>query len=349
MQKKNRQIQTYVLWLLDMACASIAFWLAAYLRYHNGNDFFMRELYNSMFTSLLLLCTIIHFVFNQDKDFIKRGIIREAAIVLLYGVLNTLGIITVAYLMHDPIGVSRYVLIMFFFLDLAISFFSRIAVKSYAKHIYRDELQLSKVIIIAEKDNIDRVIQHFETGLTYKITGRVILDGNLAYGNINGNPVSTTMDGLLNVMLLRSFDVVFINTPEHKPAELSQLISGIQDMGVECDYCIDLPDLGGRNLRIGIMGHYPVITYSYDQMNPMALVVKRIFDIIGSLIGLAICGILFPFLAIAIKLDSPGQSSSGRRESARMEGGLLSISSAPCGWMQSSSSPLFRRRTRCRV
>jgi len=306
MQKKNRKIQTYVLWLLDMLCATGAFWLATYLRYHNGEDFFVRELYSSVYASMLMLCTIIHFVFNQDKDFIKRGIIREAAIVLLYGILNTLGIITVAYLMHDPIGVSRYVLIMFFFLDLAITFFSRVAVKAYAKHIYRDELQLSKVIIIAEKDNMDRVVQHFETGLTYKVTGRIILDGDQVYGNINGNPISTTMDQLLSVMLPRSFDVVFINTPEHKPAELSQLICGIQDMGVECDYCLDLPDLGGRNSRFGIMGHYPVIMYSYDQMNPMALAVKRAVDIIGSLVGLAICGILFPFLAIAIKLDSPG-------------------------------------------
>ncbi|MCH4207835.1 MAG: sugar transferase [Solobacterium sp.] len=306
MQKTNRSIQTYVLWIADLICASLAFWLPVYFRYHFTEAFFQREFYDSIYATVILLCTLIHFVFNRDGNYLKRGVLDEMAAAALYDVLITFSLITVSYLMHDPIGLSRLVLIWFFVLDFFFTLILRLLIRVYLKHRFKDELQLNKVIIIAEKDNMEDILKHFQPGLTYKVTGQIALDGQKAVGEIDGKAVSTTLDQLLEVMVVRSFDTVFINTPDYKPTQMHKLINGIQDMGVECNYCLDLPELGGHNSHIGIFGEYPVITYSYDQPNFMALSVKRLVDIIGSIVGLAICGVIFLFVAPAIKLDSPG-------------------------------------------
>ena len=58
--------------------------------------------------------------------------------------------------------------------------------------------------------------------------------------------------------------------------------------------------------RVGTFGDYSVLTYSRFQSSYKRLLIKRLADMIGGLIGLLITLILTPFIAIAIKVDSPG-------------------------------------------
>ena len=58
--------------------------------------------------------------------------------------------------------------------------------------------------------------------------------------------------------------------------------------------------------RVGTFGDYSVLTYSRFQSSYKRLIIKRLTDIVGGLVGLIITLILTPFIAIAIKVDSPG-------------------------------------------
>lgn len=49
-----------------------------------------------------------------------------------------------------------------------------------------------------------------------------------------------------------------------------------------------------------------MITYTRFQSSYKRLLIKRVIDIIGGLTGLAITAVLFPFIALAIRIDSPG-------------------------------------------
>lgn len=51
---------------------------------------------------------------------------------------------------------------------------------------------------------------------------------------------------------------------------------------------------------------FTVLSYEASVFDYRRLFIKRIIDIIGSLVGLAITLVLTPFIALAIKLDSPG-------------------------------------------
>ena len=54
------------------------------------------------------------------------------------------------------------------------------------------------------------------------------------------------------------------------------------------------------------VGGLNMLTMKMSAASGMALFIKRVMDVAGSLVGLAIAAIVFPFVAIAIKLDSKG-------------------------------------------
>ena len=55
-----------------------------------------------------------------------------------------------------------------------------------------------------------------------------------------------------------------------------------------------------------MFGDYSVISYTNTTGRHRGLVIKRGFDILGSLVGLLLTALITPFAALAIKLDSPG-------------------------------------------
>ena len=54
------------------------------------------------------------------------------------------------------------------------------------------------------------------------------------------------------------------------------------------------------------LGALPGLIFYSKPLDPDLLFIKRFLDIVGALAGLAFTAMLFPFIAIAIKLDSPG-------------------------------------------
>ncbi|HXV20818.1 MAG TPA: sugar transferase, partial [Desulfuromonadales bacterium] len=50
----------------------------------------------------------------------------------------------------------------------------------------------------------------------------------------------------------------------------------------------------------------PILTYHTKSLDAQQLLAKRVLDVVGALVGLLVTGLLLPFIALAIKLNSPG-------------------------------------------
>ena len=57
---------------------------------------------------------------------------------------------------------------------------------------------------------------------------------------------------------------------------------------------------------MGSFAGYTVVTYSINHFDYRRMVVKRLIDIMGGLVGCVITAVMTPFVACAIKCDSPG-------------------------------------------
>ena len=70
--------------------------------------------------------------------------------------------------------------------------------------------------------------------------------------------------------------------------------------------------------RVSRVGDLPVVEYTTWDVSRSTMLLKRVFDLAGSLIGLILLAVLFPLVALAMKLDTRGpvlfsQMRAGRR------------------------------------
>ena len=89
-------------------------------------------------------------------------------------------------------------------------------------------------------------------------------------------------------------------------ANMEPYIEIANDMGLVSRVILDIYSLDSTNKFVSSIGSYPMITYHSVVLDRLALLVKRMIDIAGALVGIVISAPVLLASAIAIKLDSPG-------------------------------------------
>ena len=142
----------------------------------------------------------------------------------------------------------------------------------------------------------------------FQISG-VAVTGNMPEDHpteIAGIPLVAAGDYVVEYLCREWVDEVFVNLPLQS-AQLDDLIRQLNEMGITVH--IQLADklmVGTQRQFVERLGGYTVLTTSINTISTGELFVKRLFDIIGGLVGCVLTGILFLFLAPAIKIQSPG-------------------------------------------
>jgi exopolysaccharide biosynthesis polyprenyl glycosylphosphotransferase len=88
--------------------------------------------------------------------------------------------------------------------------------------------------------------------------------------------------------------------------DLKVYISMARKMGIEARIVPALWDLGSDSVRVEEFQGIPFLTIRDNKFNAVGLLYKRVLDIAGGLVGSLIFLAIYPIVAIAIKLDSPG-------------------------------------------
>lgn len=130
--------------------------------------------------------------------------------------------------------------------------------------------------------------------------------------DIQGVPVIANAENLIGWILTAPLDEVYIHTPNnYNNDELSELIEELEDMGITVN--VSIPSLRKivseskyNNLNCEVKQDYPVAVFTPVVHSEKLLVLKRIVDIIGGIVGSIISFILIATVAIPLKKESPG-------------------------------------------
>ena len=86
-----------------------------------------------------------------------------------------------------------------------------------------------------------------------------------------------------------------------------KVFDAFTEMGITIHVKIaDVNEMQGKNQTVERMGNYTVITTCINMASAGELILKRIMDICGGLVGCILTGIIFLFVAPAIYIKSPG-------------------------------------------
>ena len=301
MHSEHQLIKKTALFLVDCFSISISYLLASYLRFGQVAPITNR----SIFVFGLLFSVLFDFFTEWNDGFLTRNNTGEVANVFFTNLYLFLAILAYNFAVQNSGSLSRSFVAVFFCLNFLVQDGTRTVLKRIAPKYSALGQGPVRVLMIVEEKNREKVEKQFVSGTGHQVIGQIVIDDHMASGEVDRKMIKSPLKDLAYSLVQYSFDEVFIVTPDYSTEELRNLILDFENMGVTCRYGLDLPDLSNQK-KLTIYGNYPVVTYAINRMDPVKLIIKRLGDVLGAIIGLLLCGIIWLFLAPAIKLDSPG-------------------------------------------
>lgn len=294
MNQKKKIVEVYGLWFADLVAIGISFILATYIRFGNFKDMGDKEIHFQVCLVFLLFCTVYSFFIDWNRNFLKRSMLKEISAILQYNVIMILVTQTIMYFLKWADVFSRWVMIYFTVINVLLSFIFHMLIKKMMKIHYRSELSKIKVLVITQKNLAESVREKLGRNLdiNYEIVQTVLIED--------------MAEDFLQKTTFMALDEVFIYAPELSQKRVQQMIESFDEMGVICHYCLEIPGTYADRSEVRSFGHYTVATYTRFQSSYKRLLIKRVMDIVGGFVGMVITLLFFPFVALAIKLDSPG-------------------------------------------
>ena len=135
-----------------------------------------------------------------------------------------------------------------------------------------------------------------------------------------GRLVQQSMQRIKDFCLSEGVEEMYFSLPLIDPVVLDDLTDFADDHFIYFRVVTDFSALRHKRVNVAFMGHIPVISMRSEPLKALVnRLLKRGFDVAFSLgVLLVLLPLVFPFIALAIKLDSPGpiffrQLRSGKR------------------------------------
>ena len=308
MERRNRIIAVYGVWLADLVCIVVAYLLANYIRFGNFVDMEDKSVHILVCILFVLFSTMYGFFLDWNRDFLTRGYLQELWEVLRFNVLMVLVVGFFLFMIQKAEVFSRLVMGYFLILDVLIVYGAHLLLKKLMRSAFASERSVTKVMVIGYANQLEDLVGRLKgkLGFEYEIVSLGCLDDSVRPEKIAGIPVAGGGDSLLETCRQLPLDEVFIGSAEYPEEKKGKLIRGFEEMGVTCHYNLGIFDGTSTKGQVGNFGDFTVVTYSAFHSSYKRQLIKRLMDIAGGLAGSALTLVLMPFLAVAIKLDSPG-------------------------------------------
>lgn len=295
--------------ILDIICLEIAFMVAYFFR-HVGLNFYMAKLYMRLCIVLVVIDIAVLFFTNNYKGIIQRNHWQELIAVAQHITVVEFLLLLFEYLAQETAILSRTVFLVSWWLAIALCFICRCTWKNFVRKRVMSERNQASMLLITTENRLGELaakLRH-KNYREFRIGSVSILDDN-AYGKDNiieaNIPIIYGKDTLLEYIRQNVVDEVFIDVYQDKK-QLTELTDIFLQMGIVVHVGMGFLPENLPNAFMDRIGEADAITASINTATGWQLSVKRITDIVGAVVGLAIMGVAFIFVAPIIKRQSPG-------------------------------------------
>ena len=308
MNRRMKLIESYLLLFADLVSIAFAYTIAILIRYRKFSRVMEPELHFVVCIGFLLFCTIYSFLFDWNREFLKRGILVELIAVTKFNIFMELAVMAFLFMLQRSAGVSRLVMGYFAVLNIVIVWLVRLVMKKVLRIYFTANANIVKIMIITKQAILNKTVEKLKEAMdiNYEIVALACIDADLKGREVQGITVNADREDVLTLARQMPLDEVFLNLPDEDMAYVKHMIYDLESMGIACHYNIDIVERPSKEVRVGNFAGYTVVTYSINHFDYRRMVVKRGIDIVGGLVGCLITIVLTPFVAFAIRLDSPG-------------------------------------------
>lgn len=304
--RKNNLIQNYSLVMIDVICLLVSYVVAFWVRYR-GTEHMGQVDY--VFCLLLVLFSVLYSLLLDWNHYIfKRGYFSEMIAIVKYTVSIVIAFGFGIFLMRQGNNFSRLVFGVFSVLTVILTYIAHIAFKKYLYLFYKKSDSSDKVLVLTNLEHLDEVLQDIRDASewSYDITGIALLDEVVECTEWNGIQIIAHGKAYMEDVKQYAFDAALVYLPEVFSDEMDLIVDAFETMGVVCYQSLGRMRADRNIQSISSFGGHLVIAHEVNAIDYRRQFVKRTVDIVGALVGVIITCIFYPFVAVAIKLNSKG-------------------------------------------
>ena len=251
---------------------------------------------------LYLLHYFVFYISDYGRDFFKRGYLIELVQTLKYTIFFALAISISNFFLEERFSISRRGMIYFLTLHTLLIYFLNFLIKKYLKQLYLNFKGSRKILLITAASRIDKVIDKLNESndVFGKLVAVSVLDKpDFKHENVTVIPE----DEIVSFATHEVVDEVFINLPTEQ-YNIREFVSQFETMGIDVMVNLNAFDSSlALDKQIREMAGLSVVIFSTKFYKTSHVIAKRIIDIIGSIFGLLICGIISIILIPLIRKD----------------------------------------------
>jgi len=167
------------------------------------------------------------------------------------------------------------------------------------------------VLIVGTRDGArDVVAQLRNADCNCRIIGCLDPDPSLAHGSLEGVPILGTTAVLRDFVFRNPVDMVIFASPFNAVPEAVGLATSVLELGLQVgfhseDYLPDPLRTFGGEVSFGLFPGVPIVTLSTVSFRPIYSLLKRLLDIVVSVLALLVLSPLMLVIALLIKVISP--------------------------------------------
>ena len=309
MYQRKSNLLNIMIMILDCICITVSLILANYIR--NGKAFVSdneRMDFGLMLAGCLVALLAWNLYKNIYKDMFLRGPFSELLQIVGNNAVIFSGAAVLLFFMKRLDAYSRLAFVYFILLDCLFMFVIHLVWKRALPSLYWRLGLARKVLLVSDKENAPLLVDGIRNmgGFGVDVMGIALVDDSFE-NDVNRTKIVAKADEIIDFCQGASLDEVYIAVKENEASDVGKIMDTLSQMGIIIHYQIPVPELAGAKQKVlsQIGGAYNV-TYASRMVPVGQLLVKRIMDICGALVGCMILLVVTVIFGPLIKLESPG-------------------------------------------
>ena len=266
---------------------------------------------------LVLAYTVTFFCFDQTENIVKRTRGQEAKLSIKSNLLMMVIYSAFLTLSKAVLQDSRYFLVgvvsfNLFLLPAAHALLKKLLVKA------PDSLQNETLVgIVTTGDHAGKMIREISNDWSRRVCGVALLEatGDAIGTKVENIEIKANYDTFMNWLRRAALDEVYIDVPMDSGESFIPYLEEMESMGLTVHFRMPLLDrIASMGVRVVLGSDTHNMTSRPPRLVTMATIepklrdqiLKRLMDILGSLVGCIISIPIIAITAIPLKLESPG-------------------------------------------
>ena len=323
----------FILW--DVLILQVSFVLGYMIRHGWGQWPYLRGDYRTLAIVLIAVDVLVAIAFNTMHNVMKRGYLKELTATVKHVALVL--VLMSLYLFSTQSGdtYSRITIYLTSGFHLILGYCIRLLWKPLIKKISKGKNK-GAMILVAEEAAVPGILAKANGLDGFEYAGVVYSDRDGTGETVQDIKVVSSIENAADYICRERVDEVFIcpahladlriaehespenlaeNNSETAAAESEEkrsdrsavavLIDQCREMAIPVHVHLPLATFGGKFLTEKVGGHN-VLTMTSNYATPFQMLIKRLFDILGGLVGSVFALILIAIIGPKIKKESPG-------------------------------------------